>query len=259
MDDFSTKTLGIIRETRALTLPHFGNVQEQREKDGAYNVVTRLDLEVETFLRERFSALDSSIGFVGEEYGGERGNTYWLVDPIDGTMQFIRGIPFCTTMVALIRDGRVVFSAIYDFVNDVLFHATQGGGAYQDETRIHVSARPLSHSLSAIETKSGKEENNALYMKLRLLTKTLKTVTAGYEMVLVATGKMEGRISYDPYGKDYDYAPGSLLIQEAGGVIHNIGSTTYDFRNVNFIAGNTHFVEALTTGPNALFPLTEKS
>ncbi|MEK7613615.1 MAG: inositol monophosphatase [Patescibacteria group bacterium] len=260
MDALFKDALRIIRSTRALTLPHYGNVVEQQEKDGAHNVVTRLDFEVEEFLARELRALDPHIEFVGEEYGGDRSHeAYWLVDPIDGTMHFVRGIPFCTTMVALIREQKVVASAIYDFVSDTMYHATRGGGAYKNDVRIAVSTRPFSHSLSAIETQSGKPENNELYSKFRRLSKTLKTVTAGYELTLVASGKMEGRISFDPYGKDYDYAPGSLLVEEAGGVVQNIGTDTYDFRNVNFIAGNRAFVEGLTLGESALLPHTKNT
>jgi fructose-1,6-bisphosphatase/inositol monophosphatase family enzyme len=81
-------------------------------------------------------------------------------------------------------------------------------------------------------------------------------VSAGYEFVLVATGKLEGRICVDAFGKDYDFAPGSLLVSEAGGIVANIGSTTYDYRNTNLIAGNKALFDDLTQGTDAIFPIT---
>ncbi len=254
MSSLHTHVKRILRETRALTLPFFGTI-EHTEKGGAYDVVTRLDTEVETFLAKKLTHIDSSIGFVGEEFGGDRSKkTYWLVDPIDGTMHFVRGIPFCTTMVALIENDSVVMGFIYDFVSDTLFSAERGQGAYKNDTRIHVSERPFSQALCSIETQSTKPENSALYTAVRTRLKTIKTVSAGYEFALVANGNIEGRISADPYGKDYDYAAGSLLVEEAGGVVQNIGHTTYTLANLNFIAGNSAFVEGLTVGTDALLP-----
>ncbi|RJQ37810.1 hypothetical protein C4552_00230 [Candidatus Parcubacteria bacterium] len=73
--------------------------------------------------------------------------------------------------------------------------------------------------------------------------------------MLVAEGKLDARIAFDPWGYDYDFASGVLLIAEAGGRVTNIGSTTYDYRNTNFIAANPVIFEELTKGPDAIFPL----
>ncbi len=83
----------------------------------------------------------------------------------------------------------------------------------------------------------------------------IQTISAGYEFVLVATGKIEARICFDPFGKDYDFAPGSLLVSEAGGIVANIGLTTYDYRNTNLIAGNKSVFENYTSGEAAIFVL----
>src|SRR4029078_7839963 len=91
----------------------------------------------------------------------------WLVDPIDGTAHFIRGLPFCTTMLALIEDVTVTFSAIYDFVNDIMYYAERGRGSYQDGKRIRVSGRPLADSYIGWETHIDKPENMQKVLKLR--------------------------------------------------------------------------------------------
>lgn len=85
--------------------------------------------------------------------------TTWLVDPIDGTAHFIRGIPFCTTMVALIEDNQVVMSVIHDIANNDTYWAIRGQGAYRNGERIYVSDRPLKQGLVSFETKLGKPEN----------------------------------------------------------------------------------------------------
>lgn len=63
---------------------------------------------------------------------------------------------------------------------------------------------------------------------------------------MVAAGKVDGRVTFEPYGNDYDFAPGSLLVEEAGGVVRNLGSDTYDYRNTDFIAANPIIYKELT-------------
>ncbi len=257
MENIAEKILPIIRSTRSITLPLYGMVEVIAQKDESpHNIVTKVDHEVEQYLKTEFSKIDPSIGFAGEEFGGSRDRKkLWLVDPVDGTMHYVRGIPFCTTMVALIEDGEAVFSAIYDFRNDVMYHAVKGGGAFENGKKINVSARSTKDSVVALETNLAKPANVEIRNKVRAKSMLLQTISAGYEFVLVATGKIEARICFDTFGKDYDFAPGSLLISEAGGVVANIGATNYDYRNTNLIAGNKNIVEDFTNGPSAIFPI----
>ena len=259
MNQFTKSVLETIRKTRDISLPHWGNAEVTRQKDhSAHNIVTELDEKVEKFLAKELAKIDSSIEYVGEEFGGNRNaKRFWLVDPIDGTTHFVRGLPFCTTMVALIEDSRVTFSAIYDFVNDIMYHAVRGGGAFQDNEPIHVSNRDIASAYAGYESRIEKEGNLKKYLEARQHFLTIQTINSGYEHVLVATGKIEACICYDPYGYDYDFAPGSLLIEEAGGIVANIGKTTYDYTNTNYIASNKKVFEALTQGDMALFPISQ--
>lgn len=249
----------VIRKTRDTSLPHFGSAEITHKKSTlATDVVTKTDHAVEQFLCTEFAKVDPSITFVGEEFGGDRNaERFWLVDPVDGTGTYIRGLPFCTTMVALIEHGEVTFSAIYDFVGDVLYHAIRGNGAFANEEKISVSQRPFAGSYIGYESRVEKEENLQKYMEVRKRCGMLKFMCAGYEFTLVATGKLEARVQYDPYGKDYDFAPGNLLVAEAGGVVANVGSNLYDYKNVNSIAANPIVYKELTEGPDALFPVIE--
>lgn len=258
MDSIVQKALPIIRATKSITLPFYGTAEIAAQKDGSpHNVVTELDHKVEQFLEQEFKKVDPSIKFAGEEFGGSRDEErLWLVDPIDGTMHFTRGIPFCTTMVALIERGEVTFSAIYDFRNDVMYHAEKGRGAYANGEPIKVSDRPVTQSVVALETNQAKSANVAIRDKVRAKSLLLQTISAGYEFVLVATGKIEARICVDPFGHDYDFAPGSLLVSEAGGRVANIGSTSYDYRNTNLIAGNQNLFDDFTSGSDAIFPIS---
>lgn len=254
--EFIRDGLRIIRSTRELSLPEYGRAAiEKKKSDSAVDVVTKLDFAIEEYLAKNLGSLDAGIGFVGEEYGGDRGaERYWLCDPIDGTGNYVRGIPVCSTMLALIEKGEVTFSAIYDFVNDDMYHAARGTGAFRNEEPIHVSDRGYDGAYVYYESNLDKPGNPELYAALRKKNAILKTMSAGFEFAMVASGKVEARVCKDPYGKDYDFAPGTLLIAEAGGVVKNIGKDTYDLRDMDFIAGTPEFYEGITSGPNALFP-----
>lgn len=247
----------ILREVRPMLLPHYGNVASvSYKKDFAVEAVTDLDIKVEKFVAERLHTFDASIAFVGEETGGDRTKErFWLMDPIDGTAHFVRGLPFCTTMLALIEEGEVTFSAIYDFVNDILYSAEKGKGAFMNETPIHVSTRPLNRAYLGYETHLQKEENFLKYRALWRRSVLIKMLVAGYEFAMIACGKIDGRICFDPYGKDYDFAPGTFLVKEAGGMVTNIGKITYDYRNLDFLAVNPVIYKELVEGPDALFPI----
>lgn len=248
----------IIRRVRAIVLPHYGNAAFSQKDGYATDFVTELDVRVEEFLRDELARVMPGVPFVGEETGGDRAaSTHWLCDPIDGTAHFVRGTPFCTTMLALIENGLVTRAYIYDFVRDVLYHAERGKGAFRDGERIHVSDRPLSHSWLGWETHLQKPENLAIHLELSRRSAFFKTLDAGYEFAMVAEGKLEGRLCFDPWGYDYDFAPGTLLVQEAGGMVANIGSRDYDYRNTNFLAANPAVFKELTEGPDAVFPIAE--
>lgn len=237
---YKDTVLPIVREVRGMVLPHYGLADVVQKKSvAASDVVTELDRKVEKFLKEKLAEVYPEIEFVGEEYGGNRdAKKFWLVDPIDGTGHYVRGLPFCTTMLALIEDGNVIFSAIYDFVSDNMYWAEKGKGAFKNDTRIQVSERGVEDSYMCYETMMQKEKNQKKFIELEDKFHLVKTISAGWEFAMIACGKLEGRISFDPWGKDYDFAPGTLLVSEAGGVVVNINSSNYDYRNANNIACN---------------------
>lgn len=232
------KVIDAVRETRSLTLPYFGNVEVKTFKSSdAHDAVTQIDQDVELFLKERLATITPEIAFVGEEFGGDRSaERFWILDPIDGTGCYLRGLPYCTTMLALVDHGVVTHSIIYDFVRDELFHAERSKGAYRDGERIHVAGDRFKSVYISCETNTKHTDNHELFFAIRNSVGFFAHIAAGYEFALVACGKADGRIAYDAFGKDYDFAPGSLLVEEAGGIVRNFGSESYDYTNYNFIA-----------------------
>lgn len=246
----------VVRSVRPMLLPHHGKIAFTNKSEYGHDTLTQLDIDVEEFLRKELALLFPDVAFVGEETGGDRSaRRMWLCDPIDGTSHFVRGTLFCTTMLAYIEDGIVQMGVIYDFINDRMYHAERGQGAFCDDAPITVSQRNLKASWISWETHLLKPENLETHLALTKQTSFFKLACAGYEFTMVASGMLDGRICFDPWGKDYDFAAGSLLVEEAGGRVANIGSTTYDYRNTDFLAVNPVLFDELTQGESAIFPI----
>src|SRR5579872_4205720 len=123
----------------------FGKAEAVRNKGGgASDVVTQLDMDAELKLEKILKKHDPVTGFMGEEFG-HRGSTerFWIVDPLDGTGLYIRGIPLCSTIIGLIENGQTLLSVVYDFVAEDVYSAEKGEGAFKNKDRIHVSDRQL--------------------------------------------------------------------------------------------------------------------
>lgn len=239
-------------------MPYYGNIAFQPKTTvRKHDSVTELDFSVERFLKKELALAYPDIPFVGEETGGARdADRFWLADPIDGTDHFIRGLPFCTTMLALIENESVVFSVIYDFVNDIIYRAERGKGAYANDRPIRVNSRPLAGSRITVDALLDTAEDTAKFLRLFKQCAIFDTGASGFAFSMVAAGKLDGRVCFNGGGKDYDYAPGSLLVSEAGGVVANIGSRVYDYRNIDFIAANPRIFKELTEGQDAIFPVS---
>jgi len=249
MQNFYDSVAPVIEEAGVELAKNFGKVEAIAFKAKSFgSAVTELDQKTERFIAERLHALHPDIEFFGEEFGGNNlAERFWLVDPIDGTGNFIRGIPFSTTMVALIQEGEAVFSIIYNFVTKEIYSATKGEGAKLNGVPIHVSERPLKEANVYFETNRRKQENLERFLKITDKYSLQATHASGFEFYQVAAGRMEARVCFDGFGQDWDFAPGALLVKEAGGIVRNIGSDRYDYRDHNYIAGTKTAYEDLKT------------
>jgi len=205
----------VFKGFRSQLLMVFGNIEHTRKADNS--PVTIWDVAVEEALKLRLNALFPEWGFEGEETGasGSR-ETYWLVDPIDGTSSFIRGLPFSTNMAALVHDGVVVAAVIYDFVNDVLYTALKGKGAFKNGERIHINTTRAAGNLfaySMTRTKFGLIQEAMDALRIRAL---LPVGAAGHSYITLAEGKIDGVIVLNAGNGLHDNAPGVLLAEEAG-------------------------------------------
>ena len=193
-----------------------GNVTTQLKDDGT--PVTAIDLEVDRLLAEVLQEHFPDHGIVSEErdtFACDR--TYnWIVDPIDGTSNFIAGLPYWCVSVGLARDGEVVLAVVDAPMLDRRYHAIRGAGAFRDGHRLEV-AQPVDprdgrNAHIPIMLTSG-TARRARAAGLRLNARVMGS--AALDLAMVAEGSAVGSIAIRPHV--WDIAAGALLVEEAGG------------------------------------------
>ncbi len=205
----------------------FGEVSElQVSKKGAADFVSAADLKAEQTLFEELTRVRPGYGFLGEERGEEAGTDKthrWIVDPLDGTTNFLHGIPHFAINVALERDGLVVAAVTYNPATHDLFWAERGRGAFWNDKRLRVSARSrMDEALIATGIPFLGHGQHARFLKeLHQIGQRVAGVrrfgSAALDLAWVAAGRYEGYWERDLGA--WDLAAGVLLVSEAGGTV----------------------------------------
>ena len=264
--DAVSEARNIIKNAAAIAEHSFGKAKISAKGGPDYhtssNVVTEVDLLVEQYLRSHLPTFGGQLGFVCEEAENDivSVKSFWLIDGIDGTSHYARGLPFCTIMIALIVNDEVKASLIHNIAEGATYWAIKAKGAFMEESSISVSRRHLNNALISYDSTQHDQESRSYYSAVQNITKGLFcTLSSGYEYCMIASGKLEARICFKPFGKIWDYAPGALLVEEAGGVVghlplsRNKATNTYNPYNYDFIASNREVYSALRLSDIELF------
>lgn len=224
---------------------------------GAVDLVTQVDLACEEAVRAVLEA--SGIDILGEEGGGSRGQTRWIVDPLDGTTNFVHGYPSYCVSIALQDAGDLVVGVIGDPVHDRMFTATRGGGAFCNGERIRVSERDdLGQSLVASGFAYDRRERAEDYLRfvkafLEQARGFRRAGAAAMDLAMVATGQLDG---YWEFGLNaWDVAAGVLLVREAGGRVSDMHGGELDLDAPRILATNGRIHAAMTQVIEPLLPL----
>lgn len=225
---------GVFRSYRDELIQKSGKIDTELKSDKT--VVTELDVKIEKDLRTKLASFDSTIGIQGEELGIEGGrDTYWLLDPIDGTDSFVRGIPLFRNIATLIDNGEPVFTLVYRPSTNELFLAADGEGTYRNGKQVNIGNRPLARSTIDI---MGRLDDPQVQSIINKIHPKLGGVRRTSDFLSVVQGQLDGQLSLNSKAGPWDFAPRALLIKEAGGKVANIGSDSYDFTVPNFLATN---------------------
>ena len=205
----------------------FGEVENlQVSIKGPGDFVSAADRRAEQILVRELSRARPGFGFLLEEGGvvESDGNYRWIIDPLDGTTNFLHGVPHFAISIALERQGELVAGVIYDPIKDEMFTAEKGAGAYVNERRLRVSGRKdLSRCLIAtgIPVLNWEGRERGYTGQLERISGHVAGVrrlgTASLDLAYVAAGRFDG---FWEYGlKPWDMAAGIVLLRESGGLI----------------------------------------
>ena len=193
----------------------FGEIENlQVQKKGPRDFVTNSDLKTEKIIIEELMKARPNYSYISEEKGkkiNKDQNNTWVIDPIDGTTNFLHGVPHFAISIALKSNNEIISGLVYDPIKDEIFFAEKNNGAFYNNQRVRVSSKSnLNECLFAVGEKNLDDFD---------FTKR-KSGCAALDMAYVASGRYDGFFQKDL--KIWDIAAGIILVKEAGGIINDI-------------------------------------
>ncbi len=193
----------------------FGEIEKlQVSKKGPVDFVTNADLKTEKIIIEELKKAKPNFSIISEESGVENNkdkkNT-WIIDPIDGTVNFLHGIPHFAISIALMSDNEIISGLIFDPIKNEIFYAEKDNGAFFNNQRIRVSKKNV---INDCLFATGGEFKTELDIPYR------KSGCAALDMAYVASGRYDGYFQKNL--NIWDVAAGILLVKEAGGIINDL-------------------------------------
>ena len=228
-DPFINSIFAASRKASVALIRDFGEVEKlQVSIKGPKNFVTNSDKKVEDMLVNELSKSKKKYSFLTEESGfikNEDKENFWVIDPIDGTTNFINGIPHFCISVGLVLDNEIVSGVIFDPIKDEIYYAEKDSGAYMNNKSIRVSKkREISECLFSSNSK--KISSDGLTIRI--------TGSAALDLAYVSCGRFDG--SFHKNLSLWDIAAGSVIVREAGGVLSDIDLKKTE--NISLIASN---------------------
>lgn len=217
----------------------YGQTLQITSKGNHLNIVTQIDRESEEIIMSTLQA-DSDYPILAEESGqiGQIKDTFWVTDPLDGTTNFSRGIPFFSVSVAQVKKNQVILGVTLNPLTGELYSAQKGQGSNLNDKPIRVSSK--SESAMLILNQGYSNEATVKYIQSTQKLSPAFTVrrlgSSCLEHCLVASGVVEGSVSFGD--KLWDYAAGVLLVEEAGGKVTDWKGNRWTFDNHYVLASN---------------------
>ncbi|WP_299598125.1 inositol monophosphatase family protein [uncultured Tateyamaria sp.] len=219
---------------------------------GAGDFVSKADLAAEEILKEELRTARPNYGWLAEEGGEEDGEDptrRWIVDPLDGTTNFLHGLPHWAVSIALEHKGQVVAGVVYDAAKDEMFFAEKGNGAFMNDSRLRVSGRrQLIESVFATGLPfGGRSDLPETLKELARLMPTCAGVrrfgSAALDLAYVAAGRYDGY--WERRLNAWDLAAGLLIVREAGGLVEPLTEGGSILEDGEIICANEHMFAPL--------------
>ena len=226
----------------------FGEVEKlQVSVKGPGNFVTRADMKAEQVIYEELSKARDAYGFLMEERGVVEGSDKshrWIVDPLDGTTNYLHGIPIWAISIALERDGEIVAGLIYNPVMDETFTAEKGKGAFLNDRRIRVAARrDLAECVMVTGIPHLGRPGHAKFLKevtavMTQVSGVRRSGSAALDLAWVAAGRYDG--FWERGIQAWDMAAGIVIAQEAGAIVMDMDGRHKMLETGEIMATNYH-------------------
>ena len=214
----------------------FGEIEKlQVSVKGPSNFVSNADIKAEKIIIEELTKAKKNYSIVSEESGIKINldtENVWIIDPIDGTTNFLHGVPHFSISIALKSNNEIISGLIYDPIKDEMFYAEKNNGAFFNNQRIRVSKKKQLES--CLFATGGKKE-----IEVDLITR--KSGSAALDLAYVAAGRFDGYFQNNLHL--WDVAAGIILVKEAGGIINEINLTEND--NIKIRASSTSINEKM--------------
>ncbi|MYZ45694.1 inositol monophosphatase family protein [Schauerella aestuarii] len=223
-------------------------------RKGPGDYVTEVDRACEEAIAEVLRTAYPDHAVLGEEFGlqgPEQADSQWIIDPLDGTSNFIHGFPHYAVSVALMQRGQMTQAVIYDPSRNELFTASRGGGAFLNDRRVRVSGRIRFHeALLGSHWPGSADADGGHSPRFRQMSEKAlgvrRTGSTVLDLAYVACGRLDGYCAVGQ--KPWDLAAGSLLVLEAGGLIGDFDGEQTWLDHGNVIAGSPKiFTQMLTS------------
>jgi len=233
MTECTEKIISIVRQAGKIVLDAENIDKSIEEKSGTANFVTKYDKAVEDYLYENLAKAFPDVDFIGEESDNNENEKIYsgkcfIIDPIDGTTNFIHGYRHSAISVGLCEKGKMIAGVVYNPYLDEMFSAYRGDGAYLNGKKITVSDRTFSESLVVFGTSPYCRELSDItfdtikkfYFNVRDVR---RTGSAALDICYVACGRCD--IYYEAKISPWDFAAGSVILEEAGGIYTTLDGT----------------------------------
>ncbi len=213
----------------------FGELENlQVSKKGPKDFVTKTDKRVEKIIIEELSKSKKNYSFITEESGkiiGDKKNIFWIIDPIDGTTNFLHGIPHFAISLALKKDNEIIVGLIFDPIKNEIFYAEKDNGSFFNNNRMRVSNKPnIDECLFGTNNKGIK----LIYPRLNLRN----SGCAALDLAYVGCGRLDGY--FHNKINIWDVAAGKIIIEEAGGKVNNIDEFNENEINIRAASSNIY-------------------
>jgi myo-inositol-1(or 4)-monophosphatase len=234
------------KQAGKLLLDNFGKVKQIKEK-GHRQLVTELDLEAEKIIKDLIIKNFPQENIISEENPLKKDSDFsWIIDPLDGTHNYIHNIDIFGVSVALAYKKEVVLGVIYMPVEDELYFAIKGEGAFKNGKRISVSDRDIQRATLIFDS-SIRYQKERMLRDLKVLSDAVFNIrmfgSTVRSLSYIAEGKVEAEIEYND--KIWDFASGLLLVEEAGGKVSDLKGNFWDINCQGYIASNKKIYKKL--------------